>query len=102
MKNTQQPFQQVLVPFKHSSFFFFFFFPFQGWLHLQHMEVPWLGVQSELQLPWHCSGCGIGCRRGLDPTLLWLWPAAVAPIQPLVWEPPHAASATLKSKKEVY
>ena len=28
--------------------------------------------------------CGIGCRRGSDPTLLWLWhrPVATAPIQP--------------------
>ena len=30
-------------------FFFFFFFCFLG-LHLQHMEVPRLGVQSEVQL----------------------------------------------------
>ena len=31
------------------SFFFFFSFRFSG-LHLQHMEVPRLGVESELQL----------------------------------------------------
>ena len=32
--------------------------------------------------------------------LLWLWhrSAAVAPIGPLVWEPPHAVGAALKSK----
>ena len=30
--------------------FFFFFLVFLG-LHPQHMEVPWLGVKSELQLP---------------------------------------------------
>jgi len=37
--------------------------------------------------------CGVGCRRGLDPALLWLWrrPVATAPIQPLAWEPPYAA-----------
>ena len=31
----------------------YFFFPFIFFLgpHLQHMEVPWLGVESELQLP---------------------------------------------------
>jgi len=29
---------------------FFFFLAFQG-AHLQHMEVPRLGVESELQLP---------------------------------------------------
>ena len=41
---------------------------------------------------------GIGCRRGLDPALLWLWhrPAAIALIQPLAWEPPYAMGAALK------
>ena len=35
-----------------------------------------------------------------DPALLWLWCwlAAVAPIQPLAWEPPYATCAALKSK----
>ena len=44
---------------------------------------------------------GVGCRRGLDLVLLWLWrrPAAVAPIGPLAWEPPYAAGVALKSKK---
>ena len=32
--------------------------------------------------------CGAGRRRDLSPVLLWLWLAAVAPIQPLPWEPP--------------
>ena len=61
--------------------------------------------------PWPCSvgwgsgvamNCGVGCRRGLDSTLLWLWrrPAAAAPIRPLAWEPPCAASAALKKKKK--
>ena len=33
--------------------------------------------------------CGVGCRQGSDPTLLWLWRrlAATAPTQPLAWEP---------------
>uniref|UniRef100_A0A5G2RFV5 Receptor-type tyrosine-protein phosphatase H n=2 Tax=Sus scrofa TaxID=9823 RepID=A0A5G2RFV5_PIG len=36
--------------------------------------------------------CGVGCRCGSDPVLLWLWrrPAAAAPIGPLAWEPPCA------------
>ena len=36
--------------------------------------------------------CGVGCRRGSDPALLWLWrrPAATALIGPLAWEPPYA------------
>ena len=39
--------------------------------------------------------CGVGCRRGSDPAVLWLWrrPVATAPIQPLAWEPPYAAGA---------
>ena len=46
--------------------------------------------------------CGVGQRRGLDPTLLWLWrrPAAVAPIRPLAWELPYATGAALKSQKK--
>ena len=45
--------------------------------------------------------CGVGCRRGVDPVLLWLWcrPEATAPVGPLDWEPPYAAGAALKSKK---
>ena len=35
---------------RHGETFFFFLSFFLG-LHLQHMEVPRLGVQSELQLP---------------------------------------------------
>ena len=33
---------------------------------------------------------GVDCRRSSDLALLWLWcgPKAIAPIQPLVWEPP--------------
>ena len=44
--------------------------------------------------------CDVGRRRGLDLALLWLWlgPAAVAPIRPLAWEPPYAASEALKTK----
>ena len=41
---------------------------------------------------------GVGCRRGSDPELLWLWRrlAAAAPIQPLAWEPPYAVGVALK------
>ena len=46
--------------------------------------------------------CGVGRRRGSDPTLLWLWhrPVATAPIQPLTWEPPSAAGAALEKIKK--
>ena len=45
--------------------------------------------------------CGVSCRSGLDPVLLWLWrrPAATAPIQPLAWEPPYATGVAQKSKQ---
>ena len=40
--------------------------------------------------PGIAMSCGIGCRHGLDPALLWLWLwyrlAAIAPIQPRAWE----------------
>ena len=41
-------------------------------------------------------------RRGLDLVLLWRWcrSAAVAPIQPLAWELPHAVDESLKAKRE--
>ena len=45
--------------------------------------------------------CGIGCRRGLDLVLLWLWHrlTATTPIRRLAWEPPYAAGAALKGQK---
>ena len=41
----------------------------------------------------------MSCGVGLDPTLLWLWPVAIAPIQPLAWEPPYVAGTALKRQK---
>ena len=45
--------------------------------------------------------CGVGGRRGLDPSLLWLWhrPAAIALLRPLAWELPYAAGAALEKAK---
>ena len=45
--------------------------------------------------------CGVGCRCCSDSALLrlWLWLAAVAPIQPLAWEPPYATGTALKNNK---
>ena len=42
--------------------------------------------------------CGVSGRRILDLALLWLWcrVAAVAPIQPLAWEPPYDMGVALK------
>ena len=46
--------------------------------------------------------CSVGCRHGLDPTLLWLWckSAAIAPIQPLAWELPYATGVALERQKD--
>ena len=57
--------------------------------------------------------CGVGCRRGSDPALLWLWcrPVATTPIGPLAWESPYAAGVAQdqeiakrpkKKKKAIY
>ena len=45
--------------------------------------------------------CGVGCKRGSDLKLLWLWGrlAAVALIRPLAWEPPYAMGMALKRQK---
>ena len=45
--------------------------------------------------------CGVGCRRSLGPTLLWLWRrlAATAPIRPLAWELPYAKGAAQEIAK---
>ena len=42
--------------------------------------------------------CGVGRRRGSDPTWLWLWCrlATTAPIRPPAWEPPYAAGVALE------
>ena len=46
--------------------------------------------------------CGVGCRCGLDPALLWLWrrPAATAPIPPLAHELPYALSSAIERKQK--
>ena len=50
---------------------------------------------KDLALPW-----AAGPRHSSDPELLWYRLAAVALIQPLVWELPCAALVALKSKKK--
>ena len=48
--------------------------------------------------------CGVGCRRGWDQVLLWLWlwhrPVATVPIQRLAWEPPHTTGTALKRQQQ--
>ena len=47
--------------------------------------------------------CDVGCIRGSDPSLLWLWcrPATIAPVGPLAWEPPYAEGVVLKKEKKI-
>ena len=47
--------------------------------------------------------CDEGLRCGLYLVLLWLWHSivAVALIQPLAWEPPHAVGVALKRQKKI-
>ena len=46
--------------------------------------------------------CGVGHKRGLDPTLLWLWcrPVATALVGPLAWESPYATGVALERQKD--
>ena len=46
------------------------------------------------------KNCGVGCRHGLDPTLLWRRPIATAPICPPAWELPYAVTAVLKRQNK--
>ena len=45
--------------------------------------------------------CGVGCRRGSDPEVLWRWRrlVATAPIRPLAWEPPYAIGTAQEMAK---
>ena len=46
--------------------------------------------------------CGVGCRCGSEPALLWLWCrlAATAPIGPLAWKPPYAVGVAQEMAKK--
>ena len=45
--------------------------------------------------------CGVGCKRGSDPALLWLCCRLVAttPIRPLAWESPYAVGLAQEMAK---
>jgi len=70
-------------------------------LETMRLRVQSLALLSGLRI-WHCHEmqcrCGVGCRRGSDLALLWLWHrlAAVALIRPLAWESPYAMGMALK------
>ena len=70
-------------------------------LRIQCCHELWCRSQTPLESGVAIS-CGVGCRCGWDPTLLWLWcrPAATASIGPLAWEPPYAARAAQENGKK--
>ena len=75
----------------------------QKWIWLGTMRLQFWSLASLSELRSHIAvNCGVSCRRGLDPTLLWLWrrPASAAPIQSLAWESPYVSGAALQSKKK--
>ena len=64
-----------------------------------HEDVGWIpGLPQWVQGFGVAMSCGVDCRHGSDPVLLWLWcrPAAAALIQSLAWEPPYALGSALK------
>ena len=66
------------------------------------LPVRYLALLSGLRIRLTAVSCGVGCRRGSDPVLLWLWHrlVATAPIGPLAWEPPYAMGMDLKRDKD--
>ena len=59
------------------------------------------GLDQWVKDPALPVSCGVGCKCGLDPVLLWLWhrAAATAPIRPLAGEPPYAVGVALEKAK---
>ena len=63
-----------------------------------------LQVQTLASLSGLRSGiamsCGVDCRHGSNPALLWLWhrPAAAALIWPLAWDPPQEQKKKKRKK----
>ena len=59
------------------------------------------GLFQWVKDPALAVSCGVGCRQGSDPALLWLWrrPAATALMRPLAWEPPYVAGAAQEMAK---
>ena len=71
-------------------------------LGTMRLQIRSLASLSGLRI-WCCMSCGVGRRRSSDPSdPSWLWRRLAAPalIGPLAWEPPCAAGAALKHKRQ--
>ena len=85
---------------------------------ITHLEFwLWHSGNKSNQEPWGCRfnprprsvgwgssvavSFGVGCRRGSDLALLWLWCrlAAVVPVRALAWESPYAVGVALEKKE---
>ena len=64
------------------------------------LRVRSLALLSGLRIRRCRELCGVGCRRSLDPTLMWLWHRPMAPIRPLAWESPYAARVAQEMAKK--
>ena len=71
-------------------------------VHRVHLCKGSMSYQVYSSVTGIAVSCGVGRICGSDLALLWLWlwPAAVALIRPLAWEPSYARGATLKAKKK--
>ena len=69
---------------------------------MNRFQVQSLALLSGSAISGIAMSCGVGRRRDLDPTLLWLWwrRAPVAPSQTLAWEPPYAMGEAFKIEKK--
>ena len=70
-------------------------------IHEDAGSIPGLTSLSGLRI-WRCHELWCSLQTQLDLALLWPWCrlAVIAPIWPLTWEPPYAASAALKKQKQ--
>ena len=71
------------------------------WLGTMRLRVRSLPLLSGLGTQ-RCRELRRRSQARLGPALLWLWHrlAAVAPIQPLAWEPPYAAGVAVQKRQK--